>query len=590
MKKRLNLHSFRDLMPLEDGSLLYVDSHGDSPQIWHYTPETRQSRPVTQGDERVMGLHAVTKDWVLFSGDVGGSENAGIQAKQLGSGATRSFSQGPGVRQLFGAFRESSQEILFASNARHAATFDLWAVPFAGGEPRILVQNSDHYNWPATEALSPCGRYFLYNKLKGEYDNALWMLDLEKGTCEPIAEGQLPSAETSPSWRHDSQGFYCVSSRFADKSQVAYYSLAEKRLDLLFESPLHLEGLTASPRKMQLLLLWNQEGYSQLELLDFASMQRRPIEEEAPFVLSGMPAWAPDGGSFFYAASRSEQPAWVSEYDAVGHRRRLVMDQPAFPGDQSFAIQSFDSFDGEEIPYLLALPAGANKPVPMIILIHGGPEGQARPSYHAVAQIFLAEGIGVCLPNVRGSSGYGKRYGLLDNVEKRLDSVQDIDSLVQHLIDARIAKDTQLAVMGTSYGGFMTLSCLARFPDRWACGVDIVGMFNLVSFLERTADYRRLHRESEYGSLAKDRELLYQVSPVAVIAQLKAPTMVIQGANDPRVPKHEADQIVEVLKAAQIPHSYLLYDNEGHGLSRLDNKLDAYPKLLAFMKEHLGLA
>ena len=143
--------------------------------------------------------------------------------------------------------------------------------------------------------------------------------------------------------------------------------------------------------------------------------------------------------------------------------------------------------------------------------------------------------------------------------------------------------------MGMSYGGFMTLSCAARYPDLWACAVDTVGMYNLETFLENTAPYRRAHRESEYGSLEKHREILRNVSPVSKIDDLKAPLMVIHGANDPRVPVTETEQVVAHLREKGVAVEYLRYEDEGHGIVKLKNKLDCYPRVAAFLLKHLGI-
>ena len=225
--------------------------------------------------------------------------------------------------------------------------------------------------------------------------------------------------------------------------------------------------------------------------------------------------------------------------------------------------------------------------LPVVIEIHGGPEGQEVPSFNGFIQYLLSEGIAVVAPNVRGSTGYGKIYTHLDDVEKRLDSVRDIDSLVTHLIESGTADKNKLAVSGTSYGGFMTLSCASRYPHLWACAIDTVGMYDLVTFLENTADYRRAHRESEYGSLEKHYDILKAVSPAAKISDISAPIMIIQGRNDPRVPVTEAEQAVNALRSLGRTVEYLCYDDEGHGIAKLKNRLDCYPKMAAFLKKYL---
>ena len=245
-----------------------------------------------------------------------------------------------------------------------------------------------------------------------------------------------------------------------------------------------------------------------------------------------------------------------------------------------------------EVPYFLYVPKGKQlHDLSVMISIHGGPEGQSRPNLSGkeFLQYIVSQGIAVVEPNVRGSIGYGKMYSHLDDVEKRLDSVKDIESLVKHLIDTGIANAKRISVMGTSYGGFMTLSCAARYPELWCCAVCTVGMFNLVTFLENTAPYRRPHRESEYGTLAHDRETLFNVSPVAAVDGIRGPLMIIHGRNDPRVPVSEAIQTMDYIKGRGVDAQMLIYEDEGHGVNKLKNKLDCYPKMLEFVKKYMQL-
>ena len=209
--------------------------------------------------------------------------------------------------------------------------------------------------------------------------------------------------------------------------------------------------------------------------------------------------------------------------------------------------------------------------------------------FSPMLQYLVGEGLTIVAPNVRGSTGYGKTYHHLDDVEKRLDSVHDAACLAEHLVQAGIAPKGKIAVMGASYGGYMTLSCVTRYPDLWAAGVDTVGMSNLETFLENTADYRRAHRESEYGSLANHRQILREVSPIHKVDQITAALMVVHGANDPRVPVGEAEQIVKSLRDRNVPVEYLCYPDEGHGLSKRKNQFDCYPKVAAFLKKHLEM-
>ncbi len=190
-------------------------------------------------------------------------------------------------------------------------------------------------------------------------------------------------------------------------------------------------------------------------------------------------------------------------------------------------------------------------------------------------------------PNVRGSSGYGKRFMALDDVDKRMDSVADIKAAVSWLVAHGEADESRIAVQGSSYGGFMVLSCLTTYPELFAAGVEIVGISNFVTFLENTSAYRRGLRESEYGSLERDLELLERISPINYLDRLRAPLFIVHGANDPRVPLSEAKQMRDALHKKGVPVEFLVYHAEGHGLAKLENRLEAYPKIADFLERHL---
>ena len=225
--------------------------------------------------------------------------------------------------------------------------------------------------------------------------------------------------------------------------------------------------------------------------------------------------------------------------------------------------------------------------MPVIVSIHGGPEVQARPIWSAVNVYWVSRGFAVAVPNVRGSTGYGKRYEHLDDRHKRPDSVRDLASLHGWLAASETVDASRVALAGGSYGGYMALAGLAFHPELFAAGVDIVGISSLVTFLENTSVWRRAFREREYGYLATDREFLEQASPITHAGRIRAPLFIVHGANDPRVPLSEAQQLHAELERRGVPSELLVYDDEGHGLQKLKNRLDAYPRVADFLERVL---
>jgi dipeptidyl aminopeptidase/acylaminoacyl peptidase len=297
--------------------------------------------------------------------------------------------------------------------------------------------------------------------------------------------------------------------------------------------------------------------------------------------------FSPDSGrlAFTLTAPERNPDVWVVDLPD-GDARRLTRSSTAGIPPRSFRrprVVRYTSFDGRRIPALFYERGAEDAPV--IVNVHGGPESQARPAFAPVTQYLLGRGYAVFFPNVRGSTGYGKAYTHLDDVGLRMDSVEDLAYAAYWL---RERGHGRIAVMGGSYGGFMVLAALTEYPELWTAGVDIVGIANLVTFLQNTGSYRRSLREPEYGSLERDHDLLEFISPIHKAEKIAAPLMVIHGKNDPRVPVGEAEQIVERVRGNGGTVEYILYEDEGHGLAKLKNRLDAYPKIAAFLDRHVG--
>jgi dipeptidyl aminopeptidase/acylaminoacyl peptidase len=279
----------------------------------------------------------------------------------------------------------------------------------------------------------------------------------------------------------------------------------------------------------------------------------------------------------------------VFAYERGARTVQRLTNSPAALGAESLVrpeVVELEGFDGETLPLFLYRPPAAPGAPPVVVLIHGGPESQSMQSFNPVVQGLACSGYAVVVPNVRGSTGYGKRYASLDDTTRRLDSVRDLATVYAWLPSAGLDA-TRAALWGGSYGGYMVLAGLAFQPELWAAGVDLVGISDLVTFLENTSPYRRAHREREYGSLAADRDFLEKASPLRHVDQMRAPLFIVHGRNDPRVPVAEAEQIAARLRARKVRCELTIYEDEGHGLARLANRLDAYPRAAGFLDEVL---
>ena len=572
---------------LSEDAFVYLSTKSGVNQIWEKNLCTGEERQRTFFEERVWSLHT-HQGTVYFSMDQGGNEQEQIYV--IHEEEAVNLTHNNAARYQFGGVKPDGQTVVFACNARNPKNFDLCQLNAKTGEQEILLENTDSYNTPA--ALSPNGRYLLYNKLKAQSDNCLWILDTENKTAKNIDSNPGYAQYTSPAWKHDSSGFYFLTDKDSEFKYLAYYDVESGCMTKIYEEEWDLEDVALSFDDKYLAVKINRDGYSVMEIYNThtQSFENAPSMPKGVMAYYGI-SWAPSSHRLLVTLSSGKRPSdiWMLDLDHEKVERMTFTDLQGIDSDDLVEpiLCHYQSFDGLTVPYWLYKGKGDAGKGSVAVEIHGGPEAQERPMFAPMIQYLVNEGLTVVAPNVRGSTGYGKNYHHLDDVEKRLDSVHDAACLAEHLVKEGLAEKDRIAVMGGSYGGYMTLSCITRYPDLWAAGVDTVGMSNLETFLENTADYRRSHRESEYGSLEHHRQILHDVSPIHKVDQITAALMVVHGANDPRVPVGEAEQIVQSLRSRNVPVEYLLYTDEGHGIAKRKNQLDCYPKVAAFLKKHL---
>lgn len=592
----LNVRTASNCAWLGDSNhLAYLTDITGVPQIWRVYEDSGYPEQLTYFDNRIYSFHSLQKSLgVCFAMDIGGDEMNQIFLLRLDGSDPINVTNRPYAVHQYGGMIEDTNVVLFASNARKFQTFDICAVDLNTGERRIILENDDYYNTPA--ALSPNGRYLLYNKLKAISDNTIWLLDLSTGYTRQVPCHGVVASFTHPVWKSDSSGFYLLTEKDSEFIYIAFYDLENNEMKPVYGENWDIDNLAISHDDRYLAFTINEEGYSNLKILElgidrFVEMPKLPRGVISHY--SSMD-WSLFGNKLAFSLQSGSKPSdiWAMDLDAneatqVTYSSRCRIMDDGFTEPE---LIHFESFDGLKVPSWLFAPQATNaENLPVIVNIHGGPEGQERPTFDPFIQYLVNQGFAVASPNVRGSTGYGKTYHHLDDADKRMDSVADVKSLVDHLIRKGIADPARIAVMGMSYGGFMTLASVTEYPDVWAAAVDIVGIANFETFLENTASYRRAHRESEYGQLDTNRDLLRRLSPIHKVDNIKCPLMVVHGANDPRVPISEAEQIVEKLQRRGHPVSFLRYEDEGHGITKLHNRLDCYKRIADFLEEYLRI-
>jgi dipeptidyl aminopeptidase/acylaminoacyl peptidase len=551
------------------------------PQVWEVPVVGGWPEQLTFYEERIMGAgYSPVEHKVLFGMDAGGNERS--QLYILEGGEVRDLTRAPDAIHYSGGFSPDGRRIAYTATRRNGTDFDVF-VQDLDGEPEMVWEVSGYHT---VADWGPDGGSLIVSRHHSNLNNDLYELDLTSGVATLLTphegDARFSGARVTP----DGASAYLATDRDGDFVRLARLDLSTMALEYLTPDDWDVEGVELSRDGRYLLASRNVEGYSDFML--FNGRGRRMPGPRMPAGILGGFAFSPDSGrlAFTLTGPARNPDVWTVELPD-GEPRRLTRSSTAGIPSRTFRrprLVRYPTFDGRQVPALFYEPDERGAPV--VVNVHGGPESQSRPLFAPVTQYLLGRGYAVLSPNVRGSTGYGKAYTHLDDDYLRMDSVRDLAHAAGWLKEEGHG---QVAVMGGSYGGFMVLAALTEYPDLWTAGVDIVGIANMVTFLENTGSYRRALREPEYGSLERDREFLESISPIHKAGKIRAPLMVIHGKNDPRVPVGEAEQIVHRVRENGGTVEYLLYEDEGHGLAKLRNRLDAYPKIAAFLDEHLSI-
>ncbi|MDX6375896.1 MAG: hypothetical protein QOE98_199 [Gaiellaceae bacterium] len=557
----LRIRSAHSPQWLDGGArLAFLSDITGIPQIWLMPAAGGWPDQLTFEAERVSGAVASADGARLaFGRDVGGNERDRLYL----AGPERALATADAIHSL-GAFSPDGSRLAYTHTERNGTDFDLVILDLASGE-RTEVELE---GWNVVCDFTAHG--ILLARAHSNVSHDLYLVSASGDELRLLTEHEGPE-QYLPALLASDGTIVCACDRGSEFQRLARLDPAGG-LTFLTDDDADVEAIAVHGDRLA--YVRNEDGVSRLTL------DSRPVDALPTGVIGGL-AFSPDGRRLALHVSPADGPTdvWVVG-DHVARVTRSSLGGVSSELLRRPELRSMTASDGVRIPYLLYGPSDA----PIVCHVHGGPESQARPALNAVIQYLAARGISVAVPNVRGSTGYGKTFGSLDDVELRPNAVRDLAELA---VELGADRGVPVGVMGGSYGGYMTLAAITEYPALWRAAVDIVGIADFVTFMERTGSYRRRLREAEYGSLEHHRELLERLSPLHRVDAIVAPLMVIHGANDPRVPVQEAEQIVAALQERGREVVYLRYEDEGHGLVRLQNRIDAYPQVAAFLERYL---
>jgi dipeptidyl aminopeptidase/acylaminoacyl peptidase len=440
------------------------------------------------------------------------------------------------------------------------------------------------------------------HEYKSANESVIWVMNVGTGQRKRVLppEGSTPAAPFSSgdlAFARNGRGLFLATNRDGEFRRLAYLDLATDRLDYFGAGPpADVEEIALSPDGRTLAVITNEAGVGVLRLYDAATRKPRP-EPALPVGTTAHAIWHEKSRDLAVNVNSARSPGDVYVIDVKTNTvvrwtetRAEGLDAATFQNPQ---LVSWKSFDGLTISGFITRPASTfTGKRPVLVAIHGGPEAQARPGFLGRRNYFVNElGIAVIEPNVRGSRGFGKTFLAQDDGMKRENAVKDIGALLDWIATQPDLDPQRIVVEGGSYGGYMSLAVATDYADRIAGSIDVVGIANFVTFLERTESYRRDLRRVEYGDEREPamREFLKRISPVNNAERIGKPLLVVHGKNDPRVPYTEAEQIVAIAKKNRVPVWYLLADDEGHGFAKKVSADFLFYTMISFLETTLDL-
>ena len=577
--------------------MLISTRFGDVPQIHRVSAPGAARTQLTFFPDRVTSAHydPVNGSYFIFSKDIGGGEWYQYYRYDLDTGNVTLLTDGKS-RNLSAVFANHSGQFAYVSTRRNGQDTDLWLMDAGNPKTDHMLLQLQGGGWQPTD-WSPDDKQLLLHQEVSANESYIWLVDVaaaQKKLLTPKGPEQIAYGDAK--FTKDGKGFYTTTDRESEFQRLAYLDLASLQPKYLSSDiKWDVDDFDISPDGRSIAFVTNEDGAGVIQLLDTASGRSKPGPKLPLGVVFGI-KWHKNGRDLAFSLSSAKSPLDSYSFDAqTGKLDRWTTSETGGLNPANFVTPDlihWKTFDGRALSGYLYKPANGKftGKRPVIINIHGGPEGQSRPGFSAGTNYYVNElGVAIIFPNVRGSTGYGKSFLKLDNGFQREDTYKDIGALIDWIKQNPELDGNSIMVTGGSYGGHMTWNVATRYDDEICCQLPVVGMTNLVTFLEHTEPYRRDLRRVEYGDERdpKMREFMERIAPMNNWQKITKPTFVVAGQNDPRVPVSESQQMVEKLRGSGVPVWFLVAKDEGHGFSKKKNQDFQFYSTIMFVKQFL---
>jgi dipeptidyl aminopeptidase/acylaminoacyl peptidase len=577
--------------------MLMSTRFGNTSQLHYLSMPMGARKQLTFFDEPVGGatFDPVNGNYFVFSRDAGGNEFGQLYRYDMADGTITLLTDGGRTQNGGMQWTNKGDQFLYSSTKRNGADRDIYIMDPMNPKNARLVLEVKGGGWGVSD-ISPDDKTIIVGEGLSVTESRLYLVDIATGTKTRLSpETKEQAVFEGAVYLKDGKTIIISTDLDNEFQYLAKMDLTTKKITPLTKSiPWDVGGYDLSPDGTKLLFTTNEAGFTKLYMLNVNANLYEPVTEIPNGSLGGF-KWHENGTEFSYVYSNATTSSDIYTFN-IDSRKTERWTESELGGLVSSQLSDAElikwkSFDQKEISgfYYKAHKKFTGKR-PVIIVIHGGPEGQSFPGFQGRNNYYLNElGVALIYPNVRGSTGYGKTFVKLDNGYLRENSVKDIGALLDWIAQQPELDASRVMTMGGSYGGYMALACAVFYSDRLKCSNDIVGISNFNTFLKNTESYRRDLRRVEYGDEQdpKMAAFLEKISPLNNVNKIKIPMFIVQGGNDPRVPRTEASQMAEALKKNNVPTWYLEAKDEGHGFRKKPNSDFQFYSTILFVQKYL---
>lgn len=573
-------------------SLAYLSNVTGEPQIWIVPAVGGAPKQLTFGSTVNSVNWTPDGSALLYAADTAGDEQQGFYLLSPDGLHERVLIPKAEAYRQFGGFSSDGRRFIYSSTERNGRDFDVYVGDVATGQTRLVHQGSFGVY---VAAWQPDGDLVVLSETRGEDGADLSLLNLATGEVRSLIKPDVPSANEEVVFTPDGKGFYLITNVDRDFRAIGHYDLASGELKIVEQDDHELEQMTLSKDGRWLGWTSNEDGFDSLHVRDLSTGRDVAIPD-LPHGNLGL-AFADDAPVAMVNVSASDAVAEPMVWNLMdGSISRPVRTNWAGLDPATMSKPEavrFTGRDGTALSGLLYLPAPAadgSKP-PLILRLHGGPSSQARPGWNGSTQYLVARGMAVLDFNYRGSTGFGKAFAMLNDKRLRPNELGDLEDAVAYVRGTGQVDADRVAVMGGSYGGYLTNAAVGTYPKLFDAGVSMVGVMNWVSALEGASPALKASDRVEYGDIDNpaDRAFFASISPINNIDRVRTPLVVVHGANDPRDPTTESDMLVRGVRANGVDVLYLRFADEGHGVSKVANQVHMWNAIGDFLTRRFGM-